>query len=523
MDILSFPPEVLHDILVYAALGRGIKRALRLRLVCTAFSQLMPFALFETRLMDNTLLPGLGSDDWQGVVQHGAIKVWHKYIIYRTLDEKDSTIGRFVEIRQMAQAICQETTLELQTIIEALCWLALSHRTRLTNKSQWRMWARVEHRMRLIHEDQWGPLVRGVYKPEANLGLNMLTAAAHLNLFPLAKRLLAEGHEPTSTNFLFAPPLQVASQAGNVAMLQLLQEYLPCTRPELWSVLGAAMRGDMNVLKVALRTGGSTDECIDGQPFGSIEFGSETGDIILQAIGDTSNPEIHDYLTGALAPQPPTTAPFAYYKLEHHAGLGNISMVRHLLGLGAPVQLHETICETPLVMACKRSHNDVADLLLENGADPNFATGALHESATAGNLSLARKLLQAGALPNRRGRRNLKYGEYPALLWAFAREHESMIELLLAHGATFGGAQGWLGPCLVRMAYHPGYSTMTEILHAHGFPVAQPPLPPQLTDTWTTWDDGRVLPFTQSKVMHRLFAYGRFLRRRGEDPRRLQM
>ncbi len=164
--------------------------------------------------------------------------------------------------------------------------------------------------------------------------------------------------------------------------------------------------------------------------------------------------------------------------LKHYANVGNMLMVRHLIHIGVPVQQSLRDVESPLVMACRGWHNDIVDLLLEHGADPNFAPQKiypvfpLHEAATSSNLRLARKLLDLGALPNRHGEAPTRY---PALYWAFAREHPEMIRLLLERGATFSGLldptrRGWIGIYLAEMTGKLGYESMAEMLREHGYP-----------------------------------------------------
>jgi hypothetical protein len=108
------------------------------------------------------------------------------------MDKKDATLGRFVEMRQIALAVCQEmqNELDLRTTVEALCWLALWHGSKETTT---------------YHDG--GPMRKKDSTHNANPGLNLLTAAAHFDLLSLAQRLLAEGHNPTSHNYLFAPPI----------------------------------------------------------------------------------------------------------------------------------------------------------------------------------------------------------------------------------------------------------------------------------------------------------------------------
>jgi ankyrin repeat protein len=113
-----------------------------------------------------------------------------------------------------------------------------------------------------------------------------------------------------------------------------------------------------------------------------------------------------------------TAIPDAYDDLRIHSLFGNLSMVRYLLHLGVPVQRPNIFFETPLVMACRGLHHDVVDLLLEHRANPNFSGHSampvlpLHESTTAGDLTLTRKLLARGTFPTPT---KLGNGKYPAL------------------------------------------------------------------------------------------------------------
>jgi hypothetical protein len=58
--------------------------------------------------MDHYRSNPIGSDVWQTRIQRGAEKLWQEYLAYRVMNERDPTVGRFVEIRQIAQAVCQE-------------------------------------------------------------------------------------------------------------------------------------------------------------------------------------------------------------------------------------------------------------------------------------------------------------------------------------------------------------------------------------------------------------------------------
>ena len=229
--------------------------------------------------------------------------------------------------------------------------------------------------------------------------------------------------------------------------------------------------------------------------FEPIYHTSETGRAILSARKHANSPKAFDYLTNMLIPWPTATQD-AYDDLRIQSLFGNLSMVRHLLHLGVPVQRPNVCFETPLVMACRGLHHDMVDLLLENGADPNFFGHVgmpvlpLHESTTAGNLTIARKLLARGALPTPMYLGNSKY---PALWWAFAHEHMDMVKLLLKHRATFDApnwrGKDWVGKDLAELVCYLKYDSMADILrHEYGFEIRNPlPILPNGPDDGWQW------------------------------------
>ena len=129
---------------------------------------------------------------WQIRKLHGADKLWQSYIAYRVRNETDPEVGRFVEIRQVAEELCRQTEVEYEVAVDGLSWLALE---------------------------------RGDEAP--NQDLNLLSAAAYFGHLPLARRLLADGHCPASDNDLFLSPMQLAAWTGNADMLKVFQKHLP--------------------------------------------------------------------------------------------------------------------------------------------------------------------------------------------------------------------------------------------------------------------------------------------------------
>jgi ankyrin repeat protein len=147
---------------------------------------------------------------------------------------------------------------------------------------------------------------------------------------------------------------------------------------------------------------------------------------------------------------------------------GAFDGVKALIDAGANLDLADPVGTTPLIMAIVNRHNDDAELLLENGADPNLTDasgmGALYAAtdlrtvgplinrptpkatSTVDNTDVVAMLLDYGADPNvqlhlpiqprfhNSGDKQLAEGATP--LMRAARTHDlPVMRLLLAHGA----------------------------------------------------------------------------------------
>ena len=101
------------------------------------------------------------------------------------------------------------------------------------------------------------------------------------------------------------------------------------------------------------------------------------------------------------------------------------------------VHINTDVKRTPLMLACKESHEDTVQLLLQSGADPNLQTDigitallcAVNSSCRS--LGIVRSLLEAGAAVNSQDREGLsslaiasQYGSY------------KIVELLKQYGAN---------------------------------------------------------------------------------------
>ncbi|KAI9652384.1 MAG: hypothetical protein M1829_001659 [Trizodia sp. TS-e1964] len=458
MLLFDFPAELVSKILLHAVLARGITRALRLRLVCKRFSQEIKPALFESRLLDDFYTEKVLSD-WYIENDHGASKFWHSYLVYRVQNKiAKPSQRRYLDIRLIAERVCEETGADVGATVETLCWPALQQSMNPSINS------------RLENEPP---------SPD----LDLLCAAAYLNLIPIAKWLLLEGHSPHSKSVLFSSPMELAAWAGNAQMLEIFQDHVqeiedldPAARfSRNWrgkvgpaSIRGAAIRGDVDMVRLAVyppsRAAPDSTDFVS-EAIGSVNRVSSTGNALCLAQWATRDVEVFKYLERFFS-KPSDLS----YILAKHARLGNLEMVRYLLDAGADTR---GVCgrdANPLIVACRRCHEEVVDLLLERGADPNFdgdrergqQGNPIAKAAASGSLVIVRKLLSHGAdLCHENA--GIPMG-YHALYWAVRLEHTSMVKFLVAAGVDLG----IYGETILETAQSLGLDSMVEVLRGEG-------------------------------------------------------
>jgi ankyrin repeat protein len=119
---------------------------------------------------------------------------------------------------------------------------------------------------------------------------------------------------------------------------------------------------------------------------------------------------------------------------------GDVAEARRLLRAGANVSLANNYGATPMSLAAEVGNTEVLKVLLEAGANadsPN-ADGqtALMAVARTGKVDAARLLLDHGATVDAKE----KFGGQTALMWASARRHPEMMQLLISKGADVNAA-----------------------------------------------------------------------------------
>ncbi|MDR2214761.1 MAG: ankyrin repeat domain-containing protein [Nevskiaceae bacterium] len=114
---------------------------------------------------------------------------------------------------------------------------------------------------------------------------------------------------------------------------------------------------------------------------------------------------------------------------------GDVAEAKRLIDEGADVKVANNYGVNAMQLAADTANTELIQLLLKAGADPESPNPdgetALHVVARSGNLEAAKLLLAAGAKVDARER----FGDQTPLMWATARRHPAMVELLLSKGA----------------------------------------------------------------------------------------
>jgi cytohesin len=129
----------------------------------------------------------------------------------------------------------------------------------------------------------------------------------------------------------------------------------------------------------------------------------------------------------------PNPNPLGFTPLHYAAMYGRHEIAELLLERGADPNIQDNDGDTPLHLAAANGYSEIVKLLLEHGADPNVqdygGMTPLHYAAT-GYLEVVELLLEHGANPNIQNNNG-----YTPLHYAVANCRVGVARVLLDHGA----------------------------------------------------------------------------------------
>ncbi|KAK6857260.1 hypothetical protein PG995_007447 [Apiospora arundinis] len=453
MSLLKLPHELIDEVLYLAALCRDeepkVKRSMRMRLVCKYFAEAVYPALFRTHRLDHAIhTPSdMNSPTFRYKQnRYGVKELWHRYLVYRVTCEKDPTVGRFAEVRDLAKILCETHAAPLgyQHVIETLCGLALDN----VERGPFVFW-------------DWGPSKWNRHRPNTNI------------LNPLIEDVTPD----PGLNLLAAA---VAAECGNEGLLRLLLEARGTTRGswrgglEPGAFFGAAVAGRLDLLELVVAHDASTcpeeerdPAYVHGEVVSTKEWKTH---LIIHSLAATESPEVYEYISQNWVPHDKSRVYHHHQAFISHAGRGNLAMARWLLetkGLNPDGQSFQYPWHTALGEACRQGHADLVDYLLARGADPDMppSDGVRTDftpmwGAVRGNhTSLVRRLLAHGGVDLESPRSDR------LVIEAFLKENAEMVRLLVERGVPLDK----VAPGVARGLVGLGCESMLDLLQSYGF------------------------------------------------------
>jgi ankyrin repeat protein len=298
-------------------------------------------------------------------------------------------------------------------------------------------------------------------------GATALLWASYKDDVEIADLLIRAGANVNAANDLGATPLWAASENGSAAMVRRLLQAGASPNVALLSgespLMVASRTGNPDIVEQLLAKGANVNAlAARGQTALMWAVGQKHSAVVKVLLGHGADVAARSDVWSQMMAVPPHGAPEYNREIPHGgdtafmfaARVGDLSSAKLLLAAGANVNDTDAWGVSALVLAAHSGYRELAEFLLETGADPNGAPGAaagfsaLHIAIMRRDERMAAALLARGADANARlgtwtpTRRTSKDWNFPPELvgatpfWLAARfAQPGMMRLLLKHGA----------------------------------------------------------------------------------------
>ncbi len=295
-------------------------------------------------------------------------------------------------------------------------------------------------------------------------GATALHWASYWDDVETAALLIRAGADVSAANDLGATPLWIASLNGSASMTRTLLEAGANPNAALLSgespVMTAARTGNPQVVERLLASGADPNaSATRGQTALMWAAAQRHSDVVGVLLEHGADVNARSETWSQIMAISPHSNPANQQDVPHGgntaltfaARVGDLSSARMLVNAGADVDDADARGVSATVLAIHSGFGDLAEFLLDEGADPNAAAAgfsALHVAILRRDEQMASSLLALGADPNARlanwtpsRRASADWSIHPALVgatpfWLAARfSQPGVMRLLIEHGA----------------------------------------------------------------------------------------
>ncbi|ORX94428.1 ankyrin repeat-containing domain protein [Clohesyomyces aquaticus] len=450
MKLLDLPVELFQAVMAEVVLVRGLKRSLRIRIVCKLFDQEVKEAIFALRMLDNAIIKGR---DTPGL--------FAPYLERRVLQRKDfdkfprlSVIWRIAERLACKDENGSTSEMALKYYVRELCTFASMSR----------------HRTLKDIFCQQPVEIDGIRFQQC-----LLAAACYTNKVSLVRQLLKQSTRPYPPNILFDNAVLAAVRGGHRGVLDIIFE-IPCiysrsgSKKELIAALREASRGgQLEMVDYIIHSLPWPFDLEDHLTCFQIEkaFYTPNLEIFRRIMAFRMKSKFHELVNKDLLRNVVSEAiEFGWTDVANHllhqgyqplsprafveaCRKGYTEIVKTILKNG-----YEIVGPEMFAAAAAGGYTDTIKLLLDYGADTE---GSMATAARMGRTKAVKMLLDHGI------ELNTGTGVYPApIVSAIEREDTAMFKLLVHRGAILHTPE--TGEMAMKLACAQGLDTMRELL-----------------------------------------------------------